>query len=150
MTTRLKELFEQKQFFVMAGGMNPIGAKMAEVLGYEVFYMSGGNTSAHQLGCPDSGSSMRDMVRQRPQDRADGAYPGISDADTGYGDAVNTYRTVREYIAKPASPDVTCEEDLPEVGAIAGLHLHPGNGRQAQGAMTPRWSSTRTLSSCPV
>jgi 2-methylisocitrate lyase-like PEP mutase family enzyme len=62
MTTRFKELFEQKQFFVMAGGMNPIGAKMAEVLGYEVFYMSGGNTSAHQLGWPDSGSSMRDMV----------------------------------------------------------------------------------------
>ena len=42
MTTRFKELFEQKQFFVMAGGMNPIGARMAEVLGYEVFYMSGG------------------------------------------------------------------------------------------------------------
>src|SRR4029453_7173587 len=62
MTTRFKELFEQKQFFVMAGGMNPIGAKMAEILGYEVFYMSGGNTSAHQLGWPDSGSSMRDMV----------------------------------------------------------------------------------------
>ena len=62
MTTRFKELFEQKQFFVMAGGMNPIGARMAEALGYEVFYMSGGNTSAHQLGWPDSGSSMRDMV----------------------------------------------------------------------------------------
>ena len=49
MTTRFKELFAQQKFFVMAGGMNPIGAKMAEALGYEVFYMSGGNTSAHQL-----------------------------------------------------------------------------------------------------
>ncbi len=62
MTTRFKELFAQQKFFVMAGGMNPMGAKMAEVLGSEVFYMSGGNTSAHQLGWPDSGSSMRDMV----------------------------------------------------------------------------------------
>src|SRR5262249_1556532 len=62
MTTRFKELFEQQKFFVMAGGMNPIGAKMAEALGYEVFYMSGGNTAAHQLGWPDSGSSMRDTV----------------------------------------------------------------------------------------
>ena len=35
---------------------------MAEALGYEAFYMSGGNTSAHQLGWPDSGTSMRDMV----------------------------------------------------------------------------------------
>ena len=50
MTTRFKELFAQQKFFVMAGGMNPMGAKMAEGLGSEVFYMSGGNTSAHQLG----------------------------------------------------------------------------------------------------
>ena len=42
MTTRFKELFEQKQFFVMAGGMNPIGAKMAEALGYEVSICPGG------------------------------------------------------------------------------------------------------------
>jgi len=98
MTTRLKELFEQKQFFVMAGGMNPIGAKMAEVLGYEAFYMSGGNTSAHQLGWPDSGSSMRDMVDNARKIVLTVNIPVFSDADTGYGDAVNTYRTVREYI----------------------------------------------------
>ena len=98
MTTRLKELFEQKQFFVMAGGMNPIGAKMAEVLGYEVFYMSGGNTSAHQLGWPDSGNSMRDMVDNARKIVLTVNIPVFSDADTGYGDAVNTYRTVREYI----------------------------------------------------
>jgi methylisocitrate lyase len=98
MTTRLKELFEQKQFFVMAGGMNPIGAKMAEVLGYEVFYMSGGNTSAHQLGWPDSGSSMRDMVDNARKIVLTVNIPVFCDADTGYGDAVNTYRTVREYI----------------------------------------------------
>jgi 2-methylisocitrate lyase-like PEP mutase family enzyme len=98
MTTRFKELFEQKQFFVMAGGMNPIGAKMAEVLGYEVFYMSGGNTSAHQLGWPDSGSSMRDMVDNARKIVLTVNIPVFSDADTGYGDAVNTYRTVREYI----------------------------------------------------
>ena len=98
MTTRLKELFEQKQFFVMAGGMNPIGAKMAEILGCEVFYMSGGNTSAHQLGWPDSGSSMRDMVDNARKIVLTVNIPVFSDADTGYGDAVNTYRTVREYI----------------------------------------------------
>ncbi len=56
MTTRLKTLFQRPELFVLAGGINPIGAKMAEALGYEAFYMSGGNTSAHQLGWPDSGS----------------------------------------------------------------------------------------------
>src|SRR5438874_13207872 len=54
MTTRLKTLFQRPELFVLAGGSNPIGAKMAEALGYDAFYMSGGNTSAHQLGWPDS------------------------------------------------------------------------------------------------
>ena len=98
MTTRFKELFEQQTFFVMAGGMNPIGAKMAEALGYEVFYMSGGNTAAHQLGWSDSGSSMRDMVDNARKIVLTVSIPVFSDADTGYGDAVNTHRTVLEYI----------------------------------------------------
>jgi hypothetical protein len=41
MTTRLKTLFQQPELFVLAGGINPIGAKMAEALGYNAFYMSG-------------------------------------------------------------------------------------------------------------
>jgi 2-methylisocitrate lyase-like PEP mutase family enzyme len=98
MTTRFKELFEQHKFFVMAGGMNPIGAKMAEALGYEVFYMSGGNTAAHQLGRPDSGSSMRDMVDNARRIVLTVNIPVFADADTGYGDAVNTRRTILEYI----------------------------------------------------
>ena len=45
MTTRLKTLFQRPALCVLAGGINPIGAKMAEALGYDAFYMSGGNTS---------------------------------------------------------------------------------------------------------
>jgi 2-methylisocitrate lyase-like PEP mutase family enzyme len=98
MTTRLKELFARPEIFVLAGGMNPIGAKMAEVVGYEAFYMSGGNTSAHQLGWPDSGTSMRDMVDNARKIVLTVGIPVFADADTGYGDAINVYRTVREYI----------------------------------------------------
>ena len=38
MTTRLKTLFQRPELFVLAGGINPIGAKMAEALGYDAFY----------------------------------------------------------------------------------------------------------------
>ena len=62
MTTRLKELFERPEIFVLAGGMNAMGAKMAEALGFEAFYMSGGNTSAQVMGLTEGGTSMRDMV----------------------------------------------------------------------------------------
>ena len=48
MTTRLKTLFERPALFALAGGINPIGAKMAEALGYDAFYMSGGNTLRRQ------------------------------------------------------------------------------------------------------
>ena len=106
MTTRLKTLFQQPELFVLAGGINPIGAKMAEALSYDAFYMSGGNTSAHQLGWPDSGTSMRDMVDNARKIVLTVQIPVFADADTGYGDASvritpcgNTFR--------PASPAPT-------------------------------------------
>ena len=77
MTTRLKTLFQRPELFVLAGGINPIGAKMAEALGYDAFYMSGGNTSAHQLGWPDSGTSMRDMVDNARKIVLTVAHPGL-------------------------------------------------------------------------
>src|SRR6516162_9844785 len=98
MTTRLKTLFQRPELFVLAGGINPIGAKMAEALGYDTFYMSGGNTSAHQLGWPDSGTSMRDMVDNARKIVLTVQIPVFADADTGYGDAISTHYTVREYI----------------------------------------------------
>jgi 2-methylisocitrate lyase-like PEP mutase family enzyme len=94
MTTRLKTLFQQPELFVLAGGINPIGAKMAEALGYDAFYMSGGNTSAHQLGWPDSGTSMRDMVDNARKIVLTVDIPVFADADTGYGDAISTHYTV--------------------------------------------------------
>lgn len=98
MTTRLKELFERPEIFVLAGGMNPIGAKMAELLGFEAFYMSGGNTSAHVLGWADSGTSMRDMLDNARRIVMTVNIPVFADMDTGYGDAISVYRTVQEYI----------------------------------------------------
>src|SRR5690348_3201330 len=98
MTSRLKTLFQRPELFVLAGGINPIGAKMAEALGYDAFYMSGGNTSAHQLGWPDSGTSMRDMVDNARKIGLTVDIPVFSEAGTGYGDAIGTHYTVREYI----------------------------------------------------
>src|SRR5271163_3100888 len=71
---------------------------MAEALGYDAFYMSVGNTSAHQLGWPDSGTSMRDMVDNAPKIVLTVQIPVFADADTGYGDAISTHYTVREHI----------------------------------------------------
>ena len=98
MTTRLKELFERPEIFVLAGGMNAMGAKMAEVLGFEAFYMSGGNTSAQLLGSTEGGTSMRDMVDNARRIVNVIDIPAFVDMDTGYGDAIQVYDTVKEYI----------------------------------------------------
>src|SRR5437899_10372750 len=90
MTTRLKTLFQRPELFVLAGGINPIGAKMAEALGYDAFYMSGGNTSAHQLRWPDSGTRMRAMVDNARKIVLTVQIPVFAAADSGYGHALST------------------------------------------------------------
>src|SRR5262245_65519816 len=106
-TTRLKELFARPEIFVLAGGTNPLQAKLAEMVGFEAFYMSGGNTSAHLIGWPDVGvTTMREMVDNARRIVLAVDIPVFSDADTGYGNAVHVYRTVLVLI--------TCE--------IAGIH----------------------------
>ena len=97
-TTRLKELFERPEIFVLAGGMNAMGARMAEVVGYEAFYMSGGNTSAQVMGQTEGGTSMRDMVDNARRIVNTVDIPVFCDMDTGYGDAIQVYETVKEYI----------------------------------------------------
>ena len=77
MTTRLKTLFQRPELFVLAGGINPIGAKMAEALGYDAFYMSGGNTSAHLLGWPDFRDQYARHGGQRPENCPDRADPRL-------------------------------------------------------------------------
>ncbi len=63
MTTRLKILFQRPALFVLAGGINPIGAKMAEALGYDAFYMSGGQ----YLSAPTGLARLRDPTAGKAQ-----------------------------------------------------------------------------------
>ena len=118
MSTRLKELFERPEIFVLAGGMNPMGAKMAEVLGFEAFYMSGGNTAHHVLGGTPDGTSMRDLVDNARRIVMTVDIPVFADMDTGYGDAISVYYTVKEYIrAGVAGAHLEDQVYPPKVGA---------------------------------
>ena len=78
--------------------MNAMGAKMAEAIGYEAFYMSGGNTSAQVMGLTEGGTSMRDMVDNARRIVNTVDIPVFCDMDTGYGDAIQVYETIKEYI----------------------------------------------------
>jgi len=72
-------------------------ALVAEGQGAKAVYMTGHGTSA-QIGLPDVGlTSMAEMVGNLGYIANAVGVPVIADADTGYGNALNAQRTVREY-----------------------------------------------------
>jgi 2-methylisocitrate lyase-like PEP mutase family enzyme len=96
--TRLEERVASGKLLVAPGVYDALTAKLAAGVGFEAVYMTGYGTSAARRGLPDIGlltmTEMLDNVRAI----ADAVeIPLIADADTGYGNAVNVVRTVKEY-----------------------------------------------------
>ena len=83
---------------LMPGVYDAITARIAARLGFDIVFISGYSVSAARLGEPDFGflteSEMADAARSVT--RVSKA-PVIVDADTGYGNAVNVMRTVRDF-----------------------------------------------------
>ena len=72
-------------------------ARIAASQGAQAVYMTGHGTSA-QIGLPDVGlTSMAEMVANLGYIVNAVGVPVVADADTGYGNAINAQRTVREY-----------------------------------------------------
>jgi 2-methylisocitrate lyase-like PEP mutase family enzyme len=94
--TRLRELLTNTMVvapFVYDG----FTALIAERQGAQAVYMTGHGTSA-QIGLPDVGlASLAEMAGNLGYIANAVAIPVIADADTGYGNAINARRTVREY-----------------------------------------------------
>lgn len=94
---KLRELIDRKKLLVVPGVYDALTAKIGQYCGFSALYMTGYGTAASH-GYPDFGlltmSEMLENVR-RITDSVD--IPLIADADTGYGNPVNVYRTVREY-----------------------------------------------------
>src|SRR3954464_3161909 len=82
---------------LMPGVYDAITARIAARLDFDVVFISGYSVSAARLGEPDFGflteSEMADAARS--VSRVSSA-PVIVDADTGYGNALNVMRTVRD------------------------------------------------------
>jgi 2-methylisocitrate lyase-like PEP mutase family enzyme len=83
---------------LMPGVYDAITARIAARLGFDIVFISGYSVSAARLGEPDFGflteSEMADAARSVTRVSR---VPVIVDADTGYGNAVNVMRTVRDF-----------------------------------------------------
>ncbi len=122
---RLRELLaaarDTRRPLVAPGAYDALGARLVQQAGFDVVYMTGFGTSASLLGRPDigllGGAEMTDNARRMAQAVE---VPLIADADTGYGNALNVVRTVREY----------------EQAGVAGLQLEDQVSPKRCGHMT--------------
>jgi len=89
---------------VMPGVFDALSARIAARAGFDVMFVSGYSVSATQLGEPDFGILTQTEVVAAAT-RICGAVdvPVLIDADTGYGNAVNVTRTVRELLRAGAA-----------------------------------------------
>ena len=95
---KLKNLLDQKGIVVMPGCYDALSAKLIEREELNVGFMSGFAVSSTRLGMPDTGLiSFAEMAEQVRNICNVTSIPIIFDGDTGYGNAVNVYRTVRGF-----------------------------------------------------
>ena len=106
-TQRLRKLLDGDDVQIAPGAFDGISARLIEQAGFNIVYASGGAIS-RSMGYPDMGLlSMSEVVARLAPILNSVAIPVIADADTGYGNALNTQRAVREF----------------ERLGVAGLHL---------------------------
>jgi len=95
---KLKNLLDQKDIIIMPGCYDALSAKLIEREKLNAGFMSGFAVSSTKLGMPDTGLiSFSEMAEQVRNICNVTSIPIIFDGDTGYGNAVNVYRTVRGF-----------------------------------------------------
>ena len=93
----LKQLLKRKQLLVAPGCFDGLSARLVQEAGFEAAYLSGGAV-ARSMGIPDIGLvTMSETIERAAQVTSAVTLPVIADADTGYGNAINLLRTVREF-----------------------------------------------------
>src|ERR1700722_8152744 len=133
MAARLREMLNGSEMVVAPFVYDGLQAKIAERTGFKAVYMTGFGTAAAR-GYPDLGLlTMTEMVQNVRAISHAVNLPVICDADTGYGNPVNVWRTVREYEDAGAAALHIEDQVFPKrCGFLAGKQVI------AMDAMVPR------------
>jgi len=94
---RLRTLINQPGYLIVPGAYDALTARLIQIAGFDALYLTGGGYS-RACGYPDLGLlTMSENIQHiaRAVDAVD--IPVIADMDTGYGNALNVVRAVREY-----------------------------------------------------
>lgn len=97
---KLRALLQEPGLHPMPCCFDALSARLIEMAGFRLSFMSGFAVSATRIGLPDTGLiSYAEMLDQGRSICAAVSIPLIGDADTGYGNALNVKRTVHGYAA---------------------------------------------------
>ena len=112
MSTRktLKTLVNARRGALVPGAFNALSARVIEDLGFEAIYVTGAGVTNMNLGLPDQGfMGLAEIAEATSRIRDAVKLPLIVDMDTGFGNALNTYHSVR--ILERAGADCIQLED---------------------------------------
>lgn len=94
----LKERLARPEILLAPGVYDALSAALAEQAGFEALYLSGASIAYTSLGRSDVGlTTFTEVSEKVAQLRDRVAIPLIVDADTGFGNALNTERTIRGF-----------------------------------------------------
>jgi len=111
----LREIVARRRAVLAPGAANALFARIIEDLGFECVYVTGAGIANMALGAPDIGLTSLDNVAQTVAHMADAvALPLIVDADTGFGNGVNTWRTMKVLERAGASAIQLEDQEFPK------------------------------------
>jgi 2-methylisocitrate lyase-like PEP mutase family enzyme len=110
---KLRELLSGEELMVCPVISDPLSARLVQQAGFPMAFIGGFGISAARFALPDVGlitfSEAVDQVHNTCE--AVPGFPIVADADTGYGNAMNVRRTVREF-ARAGAACVLIEDQM--------------------------------------
>lgn len=124
---RLRELLAADELILAPGAYDGLTAHLVELAGFPVVYATGAGISNSQLALADHGLvTMNEVLDQVRKMTFAVDLPVICDVDTGYGNAVNLYRTIREFVRAGAAAVQIEDQVIPKkCGHFEGKLLSP-------------------------
>ena len=93
---QLRHLVQARRGVLVPGAFNALSARVVADMGFDAVYVTGAGVTNMWLGMPDQAFvGLSDMADHTARIRDAVELPLIVDADTGFGNALNTYHTVR-------------------------------------------------------
>ncbi len=124
---QFRQRVEKRNGMVVPGAFNALSARVIADQGYEAAYLTGAGLTNMYYGAPDLGIiGLRDVAECTARMREVIDLPLIVDGDTGFGNAVNVWHTVRTLEAAGADAIQLEDQTFPKrCGHFAGKDVAP-------------------------